>query len=57
MLADMLLIMLFIYVIIALFSVFYTFLEERRRSKEFDRILRQLDADLDKLRKEQEEEE
>lgn len=57
MLADMLLIMLFIYLIIALFSVLYSFLEERRRSKEFDRILRQLDADLDKLRKEQGEEE
>ena len=56
MIGDMMIVLFVMYLIIAIFYLFYSWLEDRRRNKELDQIIQKLKDDLSKLHEEEDQE-
>lgn len=55
MIGDMMMILFVMYLIIAIFYLFYSWLEDRQRNKELEKIMQRLREDIAKLNDEEEE--
>lgn len=55
MIRDMMMILFVMYLIIAIFYLFYSWLEDRQRNKELERIMQRLRENISKLNDEEEE--
>lgn len=55
MIRDMMMILFAMYLIIAIFYLFYSWLEDRQRNKELERIMQRLRENISKLNDEEEE--
>ena len=56
MIGDMMMILFMMYLIIAIFYLFYSWLKDRRRNKELDQIIQKLKDDISKIHEEEDQE-